>query len=306
MVPKFDNILQLIDRFPTERACHQYLAGQRWDGYMRCPHKGCDGDEAYVFGDGVRYKCKRCKRIYTAKTGTVFESSKVDLQKWFVAVFLLMQKKGISSVQLGKAIGVTQKTAWFMQQRLRSALGNEKEEAQLEGVVEIDETFCGGKQRNRHVKKRIKYAPGRGWPDKTPVFGMLERGGRLRATVIPNVLMVTLKRVSLVNIKGGSDIMSDNFNGYRALDRFYFRRSVDHGKGEYVAGTCHINTLEGFWSQMKRGIYGVYHQVSRKHLDKYVQEFVFKYNYRNLPIQSQMDMFIRNMDCRLKYRELVA
>jgi len=306
MIPKFNTILQLIDRFPNEKACHQYLAGQRWNGYMECPYDDCDGDEAYVFKDGVRYKCKCCRRVYTAKTATVFESSKIDLQKWFVAIFLLMHKKGISSVQLSKDIGVTQKTAWFMLQRLRTALGNDKEDAQLQGVVEIDETFVGGKQKNRHKNKRVKYAPGRGWPDKTPVFGMLQRDGKLKAFVVPNVLMLTLTKMAYRHIKGGTDIMGDGFNGYRGLEPVYNMQNVDHGHGLYVNGDCHVNTLEGAWSQLKRSVIGIYHHVTRKHMQKYVNEFVFRYNCRNLGVQEQMNIFIKNMDCRLKYKDLIA
>lgn len=304
---EFKTIIDVITRFPHERACHRYLASRRWsDGLMICPHTGCNGESAYIFKNGITYKCKTCKRNYTAKTGTFMEASKIDTQKWFVAIYLFLHKKGISSIQLGKDIGVTQKTAWFVLQRLRTALGNEDVSEKLEGVVEIDETFVGGKSRFKHKNKRIKYNPGRGWRDKTPVLGMLQRGGKVRAMVIPDVLMITIKKHVYTHIKGGSDIMGDGFTGYRALERVYNLQCVDHGKGWYVDGEAHTNTIEGFWSQFKKGITGVYHKTTPKHLNKYVQEFVFRYNYRNLNPQAQIDCVIKNMECRLKYKDLIA
>nr|WP_262509931.1 IS1595 family transposase [Pararcticibacter amylolyticus] len=272
---------------------------------MTCPHEGCEGDECYVFKDGIRYKCKSCNRIYTARTGTVFESSKIPLARWFIAIYLIMHKRGISSVQLAKDIGVTQKTAWFVLHRLRSVLANEPAE-QLSGVVEIDETFVGGKSRFRHKDKRVKYNPGRGWIDKTPVLGMLQRGGKVKASVIPNVLMLTIQKQMLIHVRGGSDVMGDGFNGYRALNKHYELQCCDHGKGIYGIGEVHTNGIENFWSHFKRHIGGTHIKVSRKHLDKYVQESVFRYNYRNLGIQEQFETIVSNMGCRLKYKDLIA
>lgn len=227
---EFKTIIDVVTRFPTERACHQYLASRRWsDGLMICPHAGCGHDQAYVYKDGIRYKCRKCKLVYTAKTGTFMEASKLSTLKWFVALYLFLHKKGISSIQLSKDVGCTQKTAWFMLQRMRLALGNEKEE-QLHGVVEIDEAFVGGKSRFKHKNKRIKYNPGRGWRDKTPVLGMLQRGGKVKALVIPDVLMLTIKKAVTKHIEVDSLICGDGFNGYRALEKDYFLCSVDHGR----------------------------------------------------------------------------
>lgn len=301
---EFRTIRDLIHRFPTEESCHQYLAGRRWNGYMECPFEGCSGDQAYVFKDGIRYKCKCCKKIYKATTGTVFEASKIRLMDWFIAVFMIMHKRGISSVQLSKDLGVTQKTAWFMLHRLRETLGNEPEE-QLEGVVEIDEAFVGGKARFKHKDKRVKYNPGRGWSDKVPVLGMLQRDGKVKAKVIPNVLMVTLKKEIIPQIKTGSLLMGDGFNGYRCLEPYFKMYSVDHGKGFYADGEIHSNGIENFWSHMKRHLGGTHIKVSPKHLNKYVQESTFRYNYRDLNVQEQMNKIIENMEVRLKYKDLI-
>lgn len=302
---KFRTILDLIKVFPDEYHSHQYLASQRWEGLLACPHEGCGNERAYVFKDGIRYKCTKCKKIFTAKTGTFMEGSKLATIKWLMAMYLVMHKRGISSVQLSKDIGVTQKTAWFVLQRVRWAFGNEPQE-QLDGIVEIDETFVGGKARFKHKDKRIKYNPGRGWADKTPVYGMLQRGGKVKAMVIPNVLMVTLKKITLEHVKLDSLLMGDGFNGYRALEPFYSLRSTDHGKGFYGDGDIHSNGIENFWSHFKRHIGGTHIKVSPKHLNKYVQESVFRFNYRNLDVQEQFGKIIDNMACRLKYKDLIA
>jgi hypothetical protein len=303
---EFKTIIDVVTRFSTEKSCHEYLASRRWaDGLMICPHNDCGCEEAYIYKDGIRYKCKKCKLVYTAKTGTFMEASKLPTLKWFVALYLFLHKKGISSIQLSKDIGVQQKTAWFMLCRMRLALGNEPQE-KLEGVVEIDETFVGGKAKNKHRNKRIKYQPGRGWSDKTPVLGMLQRGGKMRAVVIPNVLMLTLKKAVYPNVKGGTELMTDGFAAYRPLALVYDMKSVDHGRGYYADGDTHTNTIEGAWSQLKKTLMATYHKTTRKHLQRYLNEFTFRYNYRDLNAQQQIDCVIRNMECRLKYKDLVA
>lgn len=302
---EFKTIIDVVTRFPNERACHQYLASRRWsDGVMLCPHEGCGHDQAYVYKDGIRYKCCKCKRVYTAKTGTFMEASKLPTLKWFVALYLFLHKKGVSSIQLAKDVGCQQKTAWFMLQRMRLALGNEDHSEQLNDMVEIDETFVGGKARFKHKSKRIKYNPGRGWKDKTPVLGMLQRGGKVRAFVVEDVLMLTMKKIINKHVEKQTFVFGDGFTGYRALEKDYIVACVDHGKGHYVDGLIHTNTIEGFWSQFKKGIAGIYHKTTPRHLQGYVNEFAFRYNYRNLGAQQQIECVIRNMNCRLKLKDL--
>jgi transposase-like protein len=308
MSVEFKTLIELVRKFPDEKSCHQYLAAQRWHtGEIICPHDGCGHNQCYVFTDGIRYKCKKCKTQFTAKTKTFMEGSKLGTIKWILSMYLNLHKKGISSIQLSKDIGVTQKTAWFVLQRLRLAYGKDQSESEkLDGVVEIDETFVGGKAQFKHKNKRIKYLPGRGWSDKTPVLGMLQRGGNVKALVIPNVLMLTLKKAIYPRVKGGSELMTDGFAAYRPLGLAYNMKAVDHGRGHYAHGEIHTNSIEGFWSQFKKGIKSTYHKTTRKHLQKYVDEFVFKYNKRNFGMQEQIECVISNMVCRLKYKELTA
>jgi transposase-like protein len=237
------------------------------------------------------------------------EGSKLPSIKWILAMYLITHKKGISSVQLSKDLGVTQKTAWFVLQRIRNALGLEPNKQNFKGEVEIDETFVGGKNKNRHYSKRMKYKEltGRTYPDKTTVFGLYERGtGRVRAMVISRKDFTNLGRVITYNVEPGSTLMTDDWIGYRCVDKIYKRHFIDHGKWIYADGNVTTNRVENFWSHLKRGLSGTYIRVSPKHLNKYVQEFVFRTNNRNLVPQQQVENIIRTMICRLKYKDLIA
>ncbi|MBB5623890.1 transposase-like protein [Pedobacter cryoconitis] len=321
----------MVKVFPTEQSCHQYLAYQRWEGIVECPYDDCKGDKAYVFKDGIRYKCTCCKRIYTAKTNTFMEASKLSTIKWIMAMYLVLHKKGISSVQLAKDIDTCQKTAWFVLQRIRTALGNE-EEMQLEGEISLDETFVGGKNKNRHADKKVKQSQGRSFKDKTPVMGMLQeqeyqmierphkndptktviekvitKESRVICKVIKDTKAESLQPIIKQYVKEGSLLISDEWYAYRGLNTTYDHQVVDHGKGQYQNEAGYSsNSIEGFWSHCKRSIVGIYHKTSRKHLEKYFNEFTFRYNYRNLGVQDQINMVISNMECRLKYKDLIA
>jgi transposase-like protein len=329
---QFKSIIDLVKAFPTEQSCHHYLVGLRWGGgYMECPYDDCNGDNPYIFKDGIRYKCKCCKRIYTAKTGTIFEASKLPLIKWFVAIYLVMHKKGISSIQLSKDIAVQQKTAWFMLHRIRHVLGNdETNDYILSDVVQLDETFVGGKNINRHYDKKVKDNRGRSFKDKTPVMGMLQQNiyeevtrpnkvqpGKtvteriivhpsiVRCHVVPDTTANSIHPYIRAAVDKESIVVSDEWWAYQGLNNAYQHEVVDHGRKQYVNDNGYTsNALEGFWSGFKKGIKGIYHQVSRKHLNKYVQEFVFKHNYRTFGIQQQLNSILSASECRLKLKEL--
>ena len=237
------------------------------------------------------------------------EGSKLPSIKWILAMYLITHKKGISSVQLSKDIGVQQRTAWFILHRIRESLSNDTPEERMDGIVEIDECFVGGRNKNRHYNRRMKYKAdiGRTWPDKAPVFGMYERStGRIRAEALDSKTFVNIGLAIVRNIHIGATLMTDDWDGYIRIEGLYERKTIDHRKKIYADGEITTNRVENFWSHFKRGLHGTYIRVTPKHLNKYVQEFVFRANNRNLGVKQQIDTIIKNMNCRLKYKQLIA
>jgi len=300
---KFDSLIEFSDYFKDEQTCIDYFAKKRWGDSPYCPHCGCK--KIYCFSDKRRYKCSECRKQFTAKTGSLFEGTKLSLRKWFMAIYLITShKKGISSYQLAKDLKVTQKTAWFILHRIRYGM-SKGFGIRLEGDVEVDETYVGGKNKNRHWNKKVKNSQGRSIIDKTPVFGMLQRGGNVITKVIPDVRGETLQNIIKQYIKKNSRILSDEYLGYRGLEKLYEHRIVNHGAKQYVNGDIYTNTIEGFWSILKRGILGIYHQVSRKHLQKYTDEFSFRYNVKKLSEGQKVNKMLSLCCVRLKYKNLV-
>jgi transposase-like protein len=275
---KFVSIVDLLEFFKNEETCHKYFEEIRFRDGEYCPH--CGNSLIYKFADGKRYRCSHCKKDFTIKTGTIFGESKITLRKWFIAIYMLSaSKKGISSVQLAKQVGVSQKTAWFMDHRIRKAI--EQKEIQLFGDVEMDETYVGGKEKNKHSNKRVKGTQGRNTKTKTPVFGMVQRRGNVKAKIVEDVKMKTLEKEIVSNVKLGSTLYSDELLSYSKIGTLYPHFAVSHGRGEYCRDNdIHSNTIEGFWALFKRGYYGIYHSMSKKHLQRYVDEFVYRYNSR--------------------------
>jgi len=250
------------------------------------------------FSDGLRYRCDKCKKDFTIKTGTLFGESKIPLQKWFTAIYLLTtSKKGISSISLAEQVGVTQKTAWFMDMRIRAALKQGK--GRLLGVVEVDETYLGGKHRRRD-----------GFRKKAAVMGMTERGGRIRAFQIPNRETGVVLNAMTKNVDKRAYIMTDDAGVYRKLVRIgYFNHaSVKHGKRQYVRGNVHTNSIESFWALFKRNYHGTYHYMSKKHLQRYIDEVAFRFNTRHSDMAAKFDLTTLKIANRgkLSYAALTA
>jgi transposase-like protein len=264
---------QLAEMFPDQETARRYFEGRRWPTGIACPF--CQGKENITPRKDGFYRCNPCQEDFTVRTGTIFERSHVPLHRWLYAMYIMMTaRKGISSLQLGKEIGVTQKTAWFIMHRIREACGGDP--IMLSGIVEVDECFIGGKDKNKHEKKRPHV--GRGAVTKTPVIGMREREGRTKMKVVETVDGPTMKRTIERNIEPGAMIHTDEGSMYRDLRKRYARAVINHSAGEYSKDGVTTNGVESVWSVLKRGVYGTFHHVSDKHLGRYVDEFSFRLN----------------------------
>lgn len=307
--PEKKSFIDFLAQFPTEQSCKDYFEAIRFKDGAYCPH--CEAKDVYRFKDG-RFRCAFCKKDFTLKTGTIFGESKIPLQKWFIAIYLLTTaKKGISSVDLAQKVGVTQKTGWFMDHRIRSAMTQDG--INFNGTVEADESYFGGKEKNKHFSKRTKGTTGRSTKVKTPVFGILERKkdgephSRIKAKVVPNVRMVTLEKEIKGMVLEGSQLYTDRFLSYARIGIQYPHGTVDHGRGQYVDGDVHTNGIESFWAIFKRGYIGTYHHMSKKHLQKYTDEFAYRFNSRILGFEQMFEDVVSKVSKSdpLKYQSLI-
>lgn len=298
----FKSVIELVKAFPDEQTCINHLEQLRWNGNVVSPFD--EASKVYKCA-GNKYKCKNTGKYFNVRTATLFDNTKIELQTWFVAIYLITgHKKGISSLQLAKDLNVTQKTAWFMAQRIRNCFGIENNH-DLDNEVEADESFIGGKNKNRHASKKVENSQGRSVKDKTPVLGMVERNGKLVAKAIANTQAETLTPEIINVVKQSATIYTDEWMGYNSLQRIYDHAFIKHNQGEYVNGRVHTNTIENFWSLLKRGIIGIYHFTSKKHLQKYVDEFVFRYNTRDNSECTRFNLLLANCTNRLTYNSLI-
>jgi transposase-like protein len=298
---------QSFEMFPTAESARLFLESRIWADSVTCP--SCKAKENITTRKGGFYRCNPCQIDFTIRTGTIFERSHIPLHKWLYAMYLLVTaRKGISSLQLAKEIGVTQKSAWFMLHRLREACGGPKL-TKLRGIVELDECFIGGKERNKHEHKKLKM--GRGSVGKTAVLGMRERGtGKTYAATMPERSLQEATQRIHDNIELGTQLYTDEHLMFSDLDGLFFRHdTVNHSAGEYAAGAAHTNGIESVWAVLKRGYYGVYHSMSGKHLRRYLDEFTFRLNEGNVKRHSleRLDSMIEAVSGkRLTYAGLTA
>jgi transposase-like protein len=295
---------KLFEMFPNEETARTYLESRLWPKGATCPT--CAGRDRITPRNAGFYRCNKCQLDFTIRTGTIFERSHIPLHKWLYAMYLLVTaRKGISSMQIAKEIGVQQKSAWFMLHRLREACGTEL--AKLQGVVEVDEAFFGGKEANKHHAKRL-YA-GRGAVGKVAVVGLRERGGRVIAHPVDSTDKEALQGAIVEHVEVGSHLMTDEASGYSGIGGLFFDHdTVAHSAGEYRRGPVHTNSIESVWAVMKRGMHGVYHHASPKHLHRYVDEFTFRLNEGDVKRHTldRLDSFIAAVDGkRLTYARLI-
>jgi len=265
--------------FSDPQRCFDYAVTLRWpDGKIRCPH--CKSDQNYFIQTRRLWLCRGCGKQFTIKVGTIFEDSPLSLAKWMMAFWMLCNcKNGVSSMEIHRALGITQKSAWFMLQRLRLAMQDDVFGSKLGGEVEVDETFIGGKARNMHLSERKRRITGTGTKDKTAVMGILERGGKVRTSVVSSRKKRVLQEEVRKHVTAGSALYSDALLSYEGLATDYAHKVVDHAV-QYVDGRVHTNGLENFWSLLKRGISGTYVSVEPFHLFCYLDEQSFRYNSR--------------------------
>lgn len=293
-------ILSFTENFPNEESCIKYFENLRWKNGVVSPF---DPTSKVYKCKNNKYRCKNTGKYFDVKTGTIFASTKLPLRYWFYAMFLfLSHKRGVSSCQLARDLNVTQKTAWNMLNKIREYMGITNE-GSLKEEVEIDETFVGGKNKNRHKDKKVEKCQGRSFKDKVPVFGMLQRGGKIITKVVDNTQAKTLTPIIKEHIQEESVIYTDGWE-YGELNKDYIQRSVDHRSSFY--GTTYVtddgeiiqistNGIENAWSHLKRTIFGTYYRVSKKYMQKYIDEFTFRFNTRNYSDNQRFDLYLQHI-----------
>lgn len=299
-----ETLIEAIRYFDDLDVCTDFVAQLRWPSGPICDR--CDGAEHSYLTTRRLWKCKACRRQFSVKVGTIFEDSPLGLNKWLPAVWLIANSKnGVSSHELGRALGVTQKSAWFMLHRIRLALQAGSFD-KIDGTAEVDETFIGGKARNMHADKRKQKITGTGGKDKTMVVGALERGGKVRARVAADRSKETLQAFVRDNVAEGATVYTDALPSYTGLDKDYTHETVDHAV-EYVSGQVHSNGIENFWSLLKRGLHGTYVSVEPFHLFRYIDERVFAFNNRELTDLGRFALALGSVsNRRLTYNKLTG
>jgi transposase-like protein len=319
-------LLEAIQHFSNEQICIDAVIEMKWPDGIKCPDN-CPVDKPYYLKTQKRWKCRMCRKQFSVKVGTIFEDSPISLSIWFPALWLLVNSKnGVSSHELGRSLGVTQKTAWYMLQRLRLVVKNKNLDFKMGssegGAVEVDESYVGGKIKNMHKDRKIrlqrihselpKWKSTARFVGKTSVMGILDREShQIRAKVVPNTRRETLQREILANVNRGASVYTDQAVAYDNLKANYIHETVNHAN-TYVQGNVHTNGLENFWSLMKRTLAGTYVAVEPFHLDRYLDEQMFRYNNRatkDNPLNDSDRFFLalsQVANRRLTYAELIG
>jgi transposase-like protein len=299
-------LMKLMDQFGTDEKCRMCLEKLRWPDGVKCIR--CQSDKISNIYKRNQFACDACGYHFSVTAGTIFHDSHLPLPKWFAAVYLICEsKKGISANQLKRTLGVAYQTAWHLCHRIRAAV-KDADTSLLKGIIEVDERYIGGKAKNMHQNDREKKIQGRGPVGKAMVLGAIQRGGGVRLMVEKRNDRETLHRFIKASLDGNTEcIMTDTWPAYQGIaDENTRHETVNHSAEEYVRGECHTNSVENVWSLFKRSIVGSYHQISEKHLDRYLDEFEFRFNNRHNPYLFR-DTLLRLVNSEnLEYKELTA
>ncbi|HJV20825.1 MAG TPA: IS1595 family transposase [Sediminibacterium sp.] len=306
----FKNLHELLLNMPTEKDCRNYLIEHRWGGCPVCPYCGFS-EKTYVIENGKRFKCGAsqdvCGKKYSVTVGTIFESSRIPLTKWLNAIYVVTaHKKGISSHQLGRDLGVTQRTAWFMIHRIREMMKNVSNEM-LQGAVEVDETYMSRKYKSDYKglsPEEVDYSVKSHKNNKGAVVGIKQREGDIRVFAFDDRKAAPIKQAIYENVMEGSKIMTDEAFMYRTGLEQYQHAAVFHSRKEWVRNDVHTNGVENFWGVMKRSIHGTWHQISFKHLQAYCNECSYRYNTRKMKDAERFTLSLQNMERRLTWQKL--
>ncbi len=309
----------IAKQYSDESEAYKFLESIRWKHGAICPHCGNIGAELIEHKNGGRktrtgkitnrrtWRCHGCKEQFSVLVGTIFEGSHIPLSKWLLAIHELnADKNGISSCELARKLGITQKSAWFMAQRIRFAMAHTSLEDKLTGTVEVDETYIGGLEKNKHANKKTEGTQGRSVKTKTPVLSAVERGGSVYSKSLTTVSSGNIRKVLLDRVDKGATLNTDIFPVYNQVGQeFQAHKTVDHGTGEFVRGNAYTNTAEGYFPQLKRSLSGTFHHVSEKHLDRYLAEFDYRYNTRRVKDGERTKETIRRVTGkRLTYKAI--
>ena len=298
-----ETLQEAIKYFADPDNALNFMTSLRWpDGIPMCPR--CGSNKSIFISTRRLWKCKGCKKQFAIKLGTVMEDSPIGLDKWLCAIWMIANcKNGISSYEIHRALGITQKSAWFLLHRIRLAMKTETFE-KLSGPVEVDETYVGGQAINKHKNHKPR-GMGRGSSGKTIVMGILDRSGEVRTKVIPDIKKPTIQNIIKAHVKPGAEVYTDDFTPYRGLSSTYTHEVINHMAG-YVRGHVHTNSIENFWSLLKRSINGTYVSVMPFHLFRYVDEQAFRFNNRKFKDVDRFIMACSQMsERRLTYNNLI-
>ncbi|MGQ3039854.1 MAG: IS1595 family transposase [Brevundimonas sp.] len=312
MIQQFKTLPQLFAAFPTEQSAIDHLTALRFGNGIFCALCGCadSGKVKRMSSAGVltnQYKCYACRGKFSVKVGTIFQDSKLPLRTWFAAIWMITNHpKGIASTTLATDLGITQKSAWFVLHRLRHAARTDSFNAPLSGEVEIDETFVGGREHNKHKSQKTSNKRGHSIELKTVVMGMKQRDGEVRAGVIDNTRSATLRHIVQENVAKGSTVYTDEHQGYNDLRHDYDHQKVSHRKGEYVRGKATTNGIESVWALFKRQYVGTHHWISPKHMDAYLNEMTFRLNRRGMDKGERVNALLSQIEGPMPWKVLTA